>query len=166
LIFLLNGIDVIVLSEHSSHLLQMFDMVVAAPLKSAFTLKLDRTISWFTDANPGERDKTQILCRILIRSFTNALHRGATSANIISGLRVTGIMPSNPEIPLESQFAIDPIDPASFTIHRTGAEINETVFMFSSGLDFLSRHELMRPMGMQIMILMIDRFGKLFTVTR
>jgi hypothetical protein len=24
----------------------------------------------------------------------------------------------------------------------------------------------MRPMGMQIMILMIDRFGKLFTVTR
>jgi hypothetical protein len=136
LIFLLNGIEVIVMVEHSSRLLQMFHMIVAAPLKSAFTLELDRRISWFADANPGERDKAQILRRILIRSFTNALHRGATSANIISRYRATGIMSFNPEMPLDSQFALDPIDLASFTIHRTGAEINETVLMFSSGLDF------------------------------
>jgi hypothetical protein len=56
-------------------------------------------------------------------------------------------MPFNPEISLESQFAIDPIDPASFTIHQTGAEVNEAIPMFSSGLDFLCKHELMRPMG-------------------
>jgi hypothetical protein len=141
----------------------MFDTGIAAPLKNAFTLELDRRISWFTGANPGERDKAQILRRILIRSFTNMLHRGATSANIICGLRSTGIMPFNPEIPLESQFAIDP---ASFTIHRTGAEINEAVLMFSSGLDFLCRHELMRSMEMQITIVMIDRFEKLLRVTR
>jgi hypothetical protein len=47
---------------------------------------------------------------------------------------------------MESQFAIDPIDPVSFTIHRTGAEINKMGLMFSSGLDFLCRHELMSPM--------------------
>jgi hypothetical protein len=57
----LNGIGVIVLLEHSHHLLQIFDMVVAAPLKRAFTFELDQRISWFTDANPGERDKTQII---------------------------------------------------------------------------------------------------------
>jgi hypothetical protein len=138
---------VTVLSEDSSHLLQMFDMVVAVPLKSAFTLERDRRISWFTDANPGERDKTQILRRILIRSFTNGSHRGTTSASIVCEFRATGIMPFNLGIPLESQFAINPIDPRSFTIHHTGAEINETILMFSSGLDFLCRHELMRSMG-------------------
>jgi hypothetical protein len=70
-------------------------------------------------------------------------------------------MPSNPEIPLESQFAIDSIDPRSFTIYHTGAEINETILRFSAGFDFLCRRELIRPMGMRITILMIDRFGKL-----
>jgi hypothetical protein len=144
----------------------MFDLVVAAPLKSSFPFELDRRISRFTDANPGQRDKAQILRQILIRSFPNALNRGAISANTISGFRATGVMSFNPEIPLESQFAIDPIDPVSFTIHRTGAEINETILMFSSGFDFLCGHEFMRPMGMRITILMIDRFGKLLRITR
>jgi hypothetical protein len=41
LIFPLNGIDVIMLLAHSSHLLQMFDVIVATPLERAFKLELD-----------------------------------------------------------------------------------------------------------------------------
>jgi hypothetical protein len=132
-----------VLSEYSCPWLQVFDVVVVAPLKKAFTFELDQRISWFTDANPGERDKTQIIHWILIKSCINAWHRSATSANIISRLRATGIISINSEILLESQFASDP---PSDTIRHTGAEINEMSLMFSSGLDLLCRHELMKPM--------------------
>jgi hypothetical protein len=60
LIFL-NGIGVILFSEHSYHLLQIFDVIVATPLKRAFIFELDQRISWFTNANPREQDKAQII---------------------------------------------------------------------------------------------------------
>jgi hypothetical protein len=51
-------------------------------------------------------------------------------------------MPFNPEGPLESQFAVHPINPALFTIHSTGPEINEMIHAFPSALHSLWRHEL------------------------
>jgi chaperone required for assembly of F1-ATPase len=75
-------------------------MAVAAPLQSAFKLELDWRISWLTDANLRERNKARILRRILIESFINALHHGATLMNIITQFRATDIMSFNPEIPL------------------------------------------------------------------
>jgi hypothetical protein len=54
-------------------------------------------------------------------------------------------MAFNPEVPVESQFAVDPIDPGSFAVHRTGAETNEMDLTFPSGFDFRCRHELKKP---------------------
>jgi hypothetical protein len=122
----------------------MFDVAAAAPLKRAFKLELDWEISCFTACNPGERDKTQILRRLLTESFINGSHNGPTPANIISGFWATGVIPFNPEVIWEAQFAIDLIYLELFTIHGTGAEINAMVPTFPSGVDFLCRYELKR----------------------
>jgi hypothetical protein len=66
--------------------------------------------------------------------------------NLVSGFRATGIMSFNRKVALESQFGIDPIDSAQFTLHRPGAEVNEIVLTFPSGLDFRCRHELRKVM--------------------
>jgi hypothetical protein len=98
--------------------------------------------------------------------FVDAFHRGAAPANIISRFPAIGIMPFNAEVTLESQFAIDPIELALSTIHRTRAEINETVPAFPSGLHFLSRHELRRPMEDAYHNLNYDRSEKILKGTR
>jgi hypothetical protein len=46
-IFFLNSIDVIVLPACSSHLLQMFDVAVASPLKAPFKQELDKRMGRF-----------------------------------------------------------------------------------------------------------------------
>jgi hypothetical protein len=51
-----------------------------------------------------------------VESFIDALHRGATRGNILSGFRKSGIFPFDPMIPLSSQFAVDPPEPG---IYRT-----------------------------------------------
>jgi hypothetical protein len=40
--FELNGIDVLMLTAHSPHLLQMFDVAVASPIKAVFKQQLDK----------------------------------------------------------------------------------------------------------------------------
>jgi hypothetical protein len=55
-------------------------------------------------------------------------------------------MPFNPEGGLKSHFSVDPIDPVLFVIHCTGAEINDMVLTFLSGLSFLCGYEPKRPM--------------------
>jgi hypothetical protein len=141
MIFAMSGIDVLVLPAHSSHLLQMFDVAVAAPLKVAFKQELDRRVQQFGEAFPGDMNKTQLLRQILVDSFINAVHRGATPANIVAGFQKTGIIPFNPMIPLESQYAMDPPNLRLFHTVRTGSEVNEMVLTFQEGLDFLCRRE-------------------------
>jgi hypothetical protein len=96
LIFWLSGIGVLVLPAHSTDLLQMFDVAVAGPLKTAFKHELDRQISQLVKENHDHGDKAQCLRRILVESFLNGAYRGATPANIVSGFRATGVRPSIP----------------------------------------------------------------------
>jgi hypothetical protein len=56
LIFFLNSIDVIVLPACSSHLLLMFDIAVASPLKDPFKQELDKRVSRFSHVAPEQRE--------------------------------------------------------------------------------------------------------------
>jgi hypothetical protein len=60
IIFFLNSIEVLDLPAHSSHLLQMFDVSVASPLKTAFKQAREKPIDHVTHANPEHREKAQI----------------------------------------------------------------------------------------------------------
>jgi hypothetical protein len=139
LIFEMFGIEVLVLPAYCTHLLQMFDSAVAAALKVAFKHALDRRIHLLASAAPG--DKAQVMRRILIETFINALPAGATPANIESGFRQSGVHRFDPSIPLSSDFAVPPVDPSIFQTRSTGAEINEIVLTWRDGLKKLCQIE-------------------------
>jgi hypothetical protein len=120
LIFEMNGIDVLVLPPHSSHLLQMFDVGPVSPIKTAFKEELDKRMSGISTARPGEKmQRTRIA---LIESFINALHRGATPGNIISGFSRTGICPFNPDVVLRSNSAVEAPNASIFHTVNTGCD--------------------------------------------
>jgi hypothetical protein len=102
-IFLLNGIDVLALPAHSSYFLQMFDVAVATPLKTAFKQELDRSIPDFARRGGGNRNNAQRLRSVLVKGFLNGFWKGATPGNIVAaGFEATGVFPFNPEVPLSS----------------------------------------------------------------
>jgi hypothetical protein len=146
IIFLLNRIDVLVLPAHSSHLLQMFDVVVATPLKTAFKQEFDLRIPAFARKAEENRVNAQRLRMVLVKSFLNGLRKGATPGNIVARFEAMGVVPFNPEVQLSSQFAVDPADPAILHVVRTGAEVNEMVLIFQEGLDFVCRYEFGKAM--------------------
>jgi hypothetical protein len=87
IVFLLNGIAVLGLPAHSNHLLQMFDVAVAAPLKTAFIQELDRRIPAIARKAAGNRDDAQRLRRVLVKSFLNELRKGVAPGNIMIDFR-------------------------------------------------------------------------------
>jgi hypothetical protein len=55
LIFEMNGLNVLVLPPRSSHLLQIFDLSPASPIKTAFKKELNKRLSEISPARPGEK---------------------------------------------------------------------------------------------------------------
>jgi hypothetical protein len=92
----LNLIELLALAAYSSHLLQVFDVSVASPLKTAFKQELEKRIDHVTHTDPEHQAKAQIRRRVLVESFINALRCGPTPGNIESGFRSTGFIPFNP----------------------------------------------------------------------
>jgi hypothetical protein len=124
----------------------MFDVAIASPLKIAFKQELNKRLDRIASADPEPREKAQIIRRVFVECFINALKREATPGNIQSGFQVTGFAPFNPQIPLESAHAVDPVNPGLFRTHATGTEVNEMILTSSEGLEFLCRHEKRRQM--------------------
>jgi hypothetical protein len=119
----------------------MFDVAVASPLKTAFKQELGKRVNRIARADPGPREKAGIIRRGLVESFLDALGRGATPGNIKSGFVATGVVSFNPAVPLNSAYAVDPVDPALFRAHATGTEVNEMVLTSSEGLNLLCQHQ-------------------------
>jgi hypothetical protein len=112
----LNSIEVLVLPAYSSHLLQIFDVSVAFPLNTAFEQELEKRIDHVVYADPEHREKAQIIRRVLMENFIDALRRGATPGSIESGFRSTGFIPFNPQVPSDSACAVDPFEPGYFAL--------------------------------------------------
>jgi hypothetical protein len=92
--------------------------------------EFDRQISRFVKENHSHGDKEQCLRRILVETFLNGVHKGATPANIVSGFRATGVRQINPMIPLTCRFAVEPHDLTLYRTRRTGTKVNEMVLTF------------------------------------
>jgi sulfur relay (sulfurtransferase) complex TusBCD TusD component (DsrE family) len=71
-----------VLLALSSHLLQMSDVSVAFPIKTALKQEIHERIDHIAHSNPEEREKAQTIRRVLVESCINALRRRAMSGDI------------------------------------------------------------------------------------
>ena len=106
-LFEMFGIDILVFSGHTSHLLQPFDVGIASPLKTIYKKKL---LQYDLSLNNGmdRVQKNAMEIRIMmIKCLVAALSEAASLENIQSGFRAAGLFPLNPAVPLSSQYAMD-----------------------------------------------------------
>jgi hypothetical protein len=103
------GIDVLVLPAHCTHVLQAFDVSIAAPLKTRLaelcqTLLLTLSRTEFNEliCTQSEPHWLADKRRILFRAFLYAWDEVATERNILSGFRTTGIAPLDVTVPLSN----------------------------------------------------------------
>jgi hypothetical protein len=106
-----GGVDVLVLPAHCTHVLQPFDVSVAAPVKTAFaaicdrlalTLDLDDFHRLINTAEiPGSMAEKR---KFVINAFVNAWGRAAVRENIQAGFAKCGIVPFNPDVALDNPY--------------------------------------------------------------
>lgn len=108
LILYLFDVDLVLLPPHTSHLLQAFDVSVAAPLKTNFKQELitERFDSFVQNGVDISKQTSEQLRNSLIKAFINSLRKSCTLHNIESGFKKSGIVPFNIDEPLSSQFAM------------------------------------------------------------
>lgn len=113
-IFSCFNIDLVVLPGHTSHVLQPFDLTVAAPLKSQLKINLANSqfhIDNLDFNNFGllQKKTAQQVQNMLITCFLDAHQRVCTQSNIRSGFEASGIFPLDPKRPLESEYTLQEI---------------------------------------------------------
>ena len=102
----LFNIDLLLLPPHTSHIMQPFDISMAAPLKIAFN-KSFHFLTSKTKMSHIEINKklsSRELRNAMIESFLNSLRISGTPTNIINGFKSSGIYPFNPNEPIESPY--------------------------------------------------------------
>ena len=101
----LYGIEVLILPGHCTHVLQLFDVGLAAPLKDKFTNNLLRALK-----DPRMyvyNAMSENIRRIVVEAFMNAWASTCTATNVASAARITGIHPVNRNAPRETGFLKD-----------------------------------------------------------
>ena len=83
-----NGIHLLCLPAHTTHLLQPLDVGVFKSLKSKFSVACKNYLS----SHPGQVITTDVLASLLAQSW----HESVTAINIMKGFRKCGIYPLNP----------------------------------------------------------------------
>lgn len=140
LILYLFEVDLVLLPPHTSHLLQAFDVAVAAPLKSNFKNELvhQQFNLYFANGYNINKQTARELRTSLIKSFLNSLRKSATISNIESGFSSSGIYPLNVNQPLSSQYTMLP---KNNSIHLNQQEIKDYWLNNEEGLAQLFENE-------------------------
>lgn len=95
-----NGIYLLFLPSHSSHVTQPLDVAVYGPLKKVYRREVQKLVN-VTDLTPVGKI-TFLKCYYLARGIT------ITSKNILSGWRATGLWPVNQAKPLLNRMTKQP----------------------------------------------------------
>lgn len=103
-----NGIDVLTFPGHCTHVMQPFDVAVAAPLKAALRKEIQKIeakikAGWF-------RGWTQAAVKryTLVAAFLEGFHKAVTPMNSRSSFQATGIFPLNAFQVLNSRYVTTP----------------------------------------------------------
>lgn len=100
-----NNVIVLVLPSHTSHILQMFDIVLASPLKSKFSKIFEKLIKNI-DENQSE-SMTAKLRLAAIKAFVDAWRSVCTPVMTELAAKKAGIYPLNPNEVKKSEFVSD-----------------------------------------------------------
>ena len=92
-----HGIVLLSIPPHTSHRLQPLDRSFFGPLKTYYSQEADK---WLLN-NPGRRISEYEICKL----FNPAYIRAATMQNAVNGFRSCGIVPFNPEVFSDNDFA-------------------------------------------------------------
>ena len=119
LIFWLFNVDVVTFPGHTSHLLQMFDVCLASPLKTEFKNQMIQ--GEFPDFDVTDRQATfseyrkktlRELRSLMIESFITAYEKTFTTKNCRKSFSAAGVSPYCPTTVLESPYAMPPRHPS------------------------------------------------------
>ena len=136
LILYLFDVDVVLIPPHTSHLLQAFDVSVASPLKTFFKEALisERFNLYIEQGVDISKQTSRELRDSLIRSFITAMRKSTSIENIQSGFRKSGIVPTDVNQPLSSEFAQE-------THHNSNNLLKNYCLNTESALKELFEHE-------------------------
>jgi hypothetical protein len=105
MIFYLFNVDILIIPGHTTHVLQPFDVGIAAPLKAEFKQQLQQEInSLAAELTDGQRTKTGALGCHMVAAFLNPFHKVATPGNLYSAFTATRFIPFSPTRPSDSPF--------------------------------------------------------------
>ena len=104
-----NGVDLLCLPSHTTHILQPLDVGVFKSFKTHFSKACSRYIS----ANPGRVITADKLASLIAEAWPHSF----TALNIMSGFRKCGVFPFNPSAVTDRQIA------PSKVFHRQSPEI-------------------------------------------
>lgn len=123
-IFNLFNVDLLVLLDYCTHILQPFDVSVAGPLKSYLKVelsKIDFNIEWDgiqkIDFNNISKKTAQQIREQLVFAFKKVLHLACSPDNIESCFSKTGLYPLDVLRPIENNFTL-PSLLGQFTTHN------------------------------------------------
>ena len=106
-----NGIEFLTIPLHTSHRLQPLDRTFFAPLKTFYSQEADK---WMIN-HPGQRITEFQVSRL----FRGAYERAVTMLNSVSGFRSIGIVPYNPDVFKEEDFAPAMVTEIAMEAHDT-----------------------------------------------
>lgn len=151
LIFWTFNVDVVTFPGHCSHLLQMFDVCIASPLK--IELKKELTASRFSsflatlrpeDFRTNRKQNAREMRLLLIESFFTAFERVCTHKNCRSSFQETGISPYNPDVVLSSPYTMEP--PAEGLFPKRQGPASAKWLTSDESLQEMFRHEFGRDL--------------------
>ena len=100
----INNIDVLVLPAHTTHLLQMFDVVLAKPFKKSFSRKFNE---YFSKKCLLDLPLASIIRDCAVKALIESWDEVCTIHNCSTAAETTGTYPQDLEIILESTYAHD-----------------------------------------------------------
>ena len=123
-----NHIQVLILPSHTSHLLQMFDVAMASPLKRMFSDLFNTEAKKLRSGN-----MTSKLRFLAIMAFLTSWNSVCNYKNCQAGAAATATSPCNRDVPLSSRF-VSPIQERYAEKARVHKEYLEKTFNISSKL--------------------------------
>lgn len=99
-----NGVDVLVLPGHTTHITQMFDVCLASAVKSKYTKLLNKLLKESTITAENKTAKARYCS---VRAFISAWHSVCTHDACMSAAKKTGFYPFNAHAIEESPFVRD-----------------------------------------------------------
>ena len=108
-LFLLRrfNVQVLVLPSHTTHVLQMFDRVLAAVLKAEFGPKFRKLLKKSIETNMEFASDLARTRYCAVVALLDSWKKSATSSNCLKAAKIVGIYPPDPSIAAQSSFVRD-----------------------------------------------------------